>query len=287
MHKIENLVVFGGTHGNEATGVEVLKLLEKRNYFGRNLNLIPYFANRKAYDLQKRYIDRDLNRSFTKEVLEKGGYLHEERLAKEIYDKFGNDKNLIIDLHTSTANMGKSLVLTKINNFNLKLISFLQDIHKDLKVFYWEENEDLAFLNSISPYGFAIEMGPVANNIMNCKIIEDTLVLVEDILDFAEKYNKNMLPELNKEVTLYQGVEYLYYPKDEKGERFGYIHDEFQGRDFIPLSKGDRLFKTYIDTNLEYKGEDGLIPVFINEGAYYPKNIACCLTKKITVSIDE
>ena len=37
MHKIENMIVFGGTHGNEFTGVEVIKLLEKRNYFGKKL----------------------------------------------------------------------------------------------------------------------------------------------------------------------------------------------------------------------------------------------------------
>lgn len=285
MNKIENLVIVGGTHGNETTGVEVLKLLEKRNYFGKNVNLIGHLANKKAYELQKRFVDRDLNRSFTKEVLGNGGHLHEERLAKEISDKFGKDNNVIIDIHTTTANMGKSIVLTKINDFNLKLISFLQDIHKELKVFYWEENEKLAFLNGISPYGFAIEMGPVANNIMDCKIIEDTLVLVEDILDFVEKFNKNMLPNLNKSVTLYQGIDYIYYPVDSKGERFGYVHDEFQNNNFKPLYKGDRLFKTYIDTNLEYQGEDGLIPLFINEGAYYGQNIACCLTKKIVVEV--
>lgn len=285
MHKIENLVIFGGTHGNEVTGVEVLKLLEKRNYFGKNVNLIGHLANKKAFDLQKRFVDKDLNRSFTAEVLKNGGHLHEERLAKEIYDKYGNENNLIIDIHTTTANMGKSLVLTKINDFNLKLISFLQELHKELKVFYWKENNDLAFLNRISPYGFAIEMGPVANNLMDCKIIEDTLVLVEDILDFSEKYNKNMLPVLNKEITLYEGIDYLYYPKDEKGERFGYIHDEFQNNNFKPLHKGDRLFKTYIDTNLEYQGEDGLYSLFINEAAYYQNNIACCLAKKIVVKL--
>ncbi|MBN2838672.1 MAG: aspartoacylase [Fusobacteriaceae bacterium] len=285
MHKIENMVVFGGTHGNEMTGVEVLKLLEKRNYFGKNLNLYAHFANRKAYELGKRFVDKDLNRSFTKDVLEKGGYLHEERIAKEIYDKFSGDNNLIIDLHTSTANMGKSIVLTKLNNFNLKLISFLQNLHDDLNVFYWEENEELAFLNTISPFGFAIEMGPVANNVLDCKIIEDTLVLVEDILDFAEKYNKNMLPNLKEEILLFEGKEYLYYPMDENGERFGYIHDEFQGKDFMPLCKGDRIFKTQIDTNIEYKGDEGYCALFINEAAYYSKNIACCLAKKINVKI--
>lgn len=287
MNKIENLVIFGGTHGNEVTGVEVIKLLEKRNYFGKNVNLVTHFSNRKAYELKKRYVDKDLNRSFTKAAIKEDGYLHEERLAKEIYDKFGNDKNLIIDIHTTTSNMGKSLVLTKINDFNLKLISFLQDIHSDLKVFFWPENEDLAFLNTISPYGFAIEMGPVANGVMDCKIIEDTLVLIEDILDFTEKFNKDMLPTLNNEVSLYELVDYLYYPKDEFGERFGYVHDEFQGRDFEVLSKGDRLFKTYIDTNLEYTNDEKLYPVFINEVAYYEKNIACCLTKKITITFEK
>lgn len=286
MIKIENLVIFGGTHGNEVTGVEVIKLLEKRNYFGKNVNLVTHFSNRKAYELKKRFVDKDLNRSFTQEACATGGYLHEERVAKEIFDKFSSDKNLIIDIHTTTANMGKSLVLTKVNSFNLKLISFLQSIHSDLKVFFWPENEELAFLNKISPYGFAIEMGPVANGLLDCKIIEDTLVLIEDILDFTEKSNKNMLPTLNNEITVYELVDYLYYPKDEAGERFGYIHDEFQGKDFMPLSKGDRLFKTYIDTNLEYTNNEVLYPVFINEVAYYEKNIACCLTKKVTITIE-
>lgn len=285
MHKVEKVVIFGGTHGNEATGVEVLKLLEKRNYFGKNVELLTHFSNRKAFELKKRYVDKDLNRSFTKEVIKNGGFLHEERLAKEIYDKFHGENNLVIDIHTTTSNMGKSIVLTKKNEFNLKLISFLQDLHKDLKVFYWQESEDLAFLNTISPLGFAIEMGPVGNNVLDCKIIEDTLVLVEDILDFAEKYNKNILPSLNEEIILYEGVDYLYYPKDEAGERFGYIHDEFQNMNFKPLNKGDRIFKTHIDTNLEYKGEDGLIPLFINEVAYYEKNIACCLAKKVIEKI--
>ena len=87
MNKVEKVIIFGGAHGNEATGVEVLKLLEKRNYFGKNVELLTHFSNRKAFELKKRYVDKDLNRSFTKEVIKNGGFLHEERLAKEIYDK--------------------------------------------------------------------------------------------------------------------------------------------------------------------------------------------------------
>ena len=70
MHKIENMIVFGGTHGNEFTGVEVIKLLEKRNYLWRcglkvedgmtprdkeieDLKKAVYYINRKINNLEK------------------------------------------------------------------------------------------------------------------------------------------------------------------------------------------------------------------------------------------
>ena len=90
MHKVEKVIIFGGTHGNEATGVEVLKLLEKRNYFGKNVELLTHFSNRKAFELKKRYVDKDLNRSFTKEVIKN---VHANNFIKlnadiKIKDKF-------------------------------------------------------------------------------------------------------------------------------------------------------------------------------------------------------
>lgn len=280
--KIEKLVVFGGTHGNEWTGVEILKMLEVRKIEGESFLVEGHFSNPIAFEAGKRYIQQDLNRSFTKRALEGKGILAEEIIAKEIYDKYSKGNNCLIDLHTTTANMGKSIVLTNPNDFNLKLVSFLQKRHSDLKVFYWEQSEDLAFLNSISPMGFAIETGPVANNIADPRMIEMNIELIEDIVEFITLFNNSLLSgeDYGERVEVFEKVSYVDYIKDEFGNRITYLHEDIMGKDFVQLKKGDKLFKFYDGGEVLFDKEGEYYPVFINEGAYYEKGIAFCLTKK-------
>ncbi len=283
MH-IEKLVIFGGTHGNEWTGIEVLKILNVKKLEGESFEIEGYFSNPLSFDNKKRYIQQDLNRSFTKKSIEGKGTLVEEVIAKEIYDKYATDKNCLIDLHTTTANMGKSIVLTNKSRFNLHLIKFLKAKHKDLNVFYWAESEDLAFLNSICPNGFAIETGPVANNVADPVMIEMTLELVEDIAEYITLVNNNLINlEDGVEVEVFEKYEYVDYIKNEEGERITYLHRDLIGKDFSKLIKGDKIFSFYDGGEVLFDKEGEYYPVFINEAAYYEKGIAFCITKKITL----
>ena len=62
------------------------------------------------------------------------------------------------------------------------------------------------------------------------------------------------------------------------------IHPDLLGRDFAALKKGDKLFRTFDGKDILYEGEadgrDIVYPIFINEPAYYEKDIAMSLTVK-------
>ncbi len=281
MH-IEKLVIFGGTHGNEWTGIEVFKILNVKKLEGESFDVEEYFSNPLSFDSKKRYIEQDLNRSFTKKALNGKGSLVEEVIAKEIYEKYGNDKYCLIDLHSTNANMGKSIILTNKSRFNLHLLHFLKTKHKNLNVFYWKQNEDLAFLNSICQNGFAIETGPVANNVADPIMIEMTLELIEDIVEYITLVNNNLIDlDEEVEVEVFEKDEYIDYIKNEKGERITYLHRDIIGKDFKLLTKGRKIFSFYDGGEVLFDKEGEYYPVFINEGAYYEKGIAFCLTKKI------
>lgn len=56
-----------------------------------------------------------------------------------------------------------------------------------------------------------------------------------------------------------------------------------QDGDFRLLHPGEPLFQTFSGETLSYRGEKPLYPFFINECAYYEKNIALSLARRRTV----
>ena len=58
------------------------------------------------------------------------------------------------------------------------------------------------------------------------------------------------------------------------------MHPNLQGHDWQPLKAGDPLFINAESKAAVFEGEDGLIPVFINEAAYAEKAIALSFTKR-------
>ena len=125
---INNVAIVGGTHGNEYTGPYLLKVLEHR------LHEIPHttfevttlLANPKAFEKNVRFVDDDLNRSFLIKDLSDNSLSHyEANRAKVINAALGPKESpktdLLIDIHSTTANMGVTVILTKENPLNLQL----------------------------------------------------------------------------------------------------------------------------------------------------------------------
>ncbi len=96
-----NLCVIACVHGNELFGLEVIKMLK-----GSRIKTI--IANNKAVKVKKRFIDKDLNRSFPGN---KHSIHYEERRAHELMNEIKCNK--VIDLHSSTSNTPPFAIITK------------------------------------------------------------------------------------------------------------------------------------------------------------------------------
>jgi len=285
---IKKVAIIGGTHGNELTGIHLIKKYEQfpqliqRSSF-ESLTLL---ANPKAVKARKRYIDRDLNRCFALGALSNPALSsYEDNRAKvinQILGPKGNPKiNFIIDLHSTTANTGLMIIPSSKHPFNLRLAAYLSTVHPFVKVYYWPDSEqDSLFLRSICEWGCTIEVGPLSTGVLNSTLFEQTERLVFAILDYLEAYNQEKELPAPFELTLYQGVELVDYPRNHHKELQAMIHPELQYKDYTALNPGASMFLTFDGQALVYEGQSTVYPVFINEAAYYEKGIAMCLTEK-------
>lgn len=288
---IRQVAIVGGTHGNELIGVYLVRLFEQspeliqRASFHSRILL----ANPAAVAKRLRYVEQDLNRCFGLDHLNQTPATYEARQAQAIYQTLAGmpqPVELILDLHSTTANMGLTLILASDHPFNLRLAAYLSGLNPLIKTYCWPPSPSSPFLRSICPLGCAIEVGPVAQGVLNAALFQQTQALIMQILDYIEAYNQSQLPQSPDYITLYQAIEVIDYPRNGKGEIQAMIHPQLQGQDYEPLEPNQPMFITFDGESVLYQGSSTVYPVFINEAAYYEKNIAMCLTQKQIVQID-
>jgi len=122
------LFVTGGIHGNEPSGVlalqEIFKQLEKTKPEIKG-TLLGVAGNQEALNKNQRYIDEDLNRTWTKENLQKNKIeSHEEKemyetisLLKE-YPAEDFTKRYFIDCHTTSSDSLPYMSVQEVNDNN-------------------------------------------------------------------------------------------------------------------------------------------------------------------------
>lgn len=295
MNKIKQVAVVGGTHGNEFSGIYLLKKWQRSPELlaRESLNIETVFANPKAFEENKRYIDCDLNRQFTVDSLANNELAnYEQSRAKAINAQLGPKgdakSDFIIDLHNTTSNMGPTLILLKSDDFNEKMGAYvLQKMPEAVVVFEDQVSmEEHYFLASIASQGVIVEIGPQPQSVIRQDVLDWMETMTQTILDFVELYNNDALTELPATYDAYTYVESLKLPEDEAGNRIGMVHKNVQDNDFKPLTKGDPIFTLFDGDEITYQGDYEAYPHFINEAAYYDNNLAMSLGKKITVVID-
>ncbi|MBI4782920.1 MAG: aspartoacylase [Oscillatoriophycideae cyanobacterium NC_groundwater_1537_Pr4_S-0.65um_50_18] len=293
MNPIHKVAIVGGTHGNELTGAYLIKkfdqfpqLVERSSF--QTLTLL---GNPRAFAANRRYTEKDLNRCFLDQDLQNPLLLtYEEQRAKDIYALLKPQDqppiDVIIDLHSTTANMGLTLILSNNHPFNLQWAAYLSALNQQVKVFRWASLEqDAPFLRSLCPLGGAIEVGAIAQGVLYADLFQQTERLIQALLDYLDAYNRNDLPPPSHRLTLYQGIETVDYPRSDRGEIAAMIHPQLQFRDYEPLHPGDPMFLTFEGRTIAYEGASTVYPVFINEAAYYEKGIAMCLTVKQEMNV--
>lgn len=293
MNQINRVAIVGGTHGNEFTGAYLIqKFAQFPHLITRpSFETVTLLANPKAFAASRRYVEKDLNRCFLKPDLEDATRnSYEELQAKSIQNTLisNGDKqaDFILDLHSTTANMGLTIILLNSHPLNLKLAAYLSQINPLVRVYRcsFKSVKENPFVNSLCKLGFAIEVGPIAQSLLNARLFQQTEELVHTVLNYLEKFNQGEIPSTKETLIVYDHLSDVNYPKKQDGTIFGMIHPELQDKDYQALNPGDPIFITFDDQTIVYEGTT-VWPIFINEAAYYEKGIAMCLTQRQQINI--
>ncbi|NER28731.1 MAG: aspartoacylase [Symploca sp. SIO1C4] len=289
MNQISQVAIVGGTHGNELIGVYLVKKFKqfpdliKRPSF----ETLILLANLRAFEAGRRYLETDLNRCFDIQDLENPMLIqYEQLLAKVIYQQLQESQvDFLIDLHSSTANMGLTILLGNDHPFNLHLAAYLSSINPSVKVLQTEATQKNNRLRSVCELGITIEVGPISQGVLDATLFQKTEKLITVILDYLEQWNQNQTPNSPNTLTLYYPLESIDFPRNEAGEIVGMIHPSLEGNDYLALNPGDQMFVNFDDSVVVYQGKTTVYPVFINESAYWEKGIAMYLTSKQELNI--
>ena len=283
---VQRILIVSGTHGNEINPVWAVKQLNrKENSLNNGIEYEYIIGNPAAYEKGCRYIDVDLNRSFkeSENFDQHKNSFYETNRANFLVDEFGIDGSkpcqIAIDLHTTTANMGTSIVMYGRRSKDFCLAALLQNKF-GLPIYLHEKDKaQTGFLVEAWPCGLVIEIGAVAHNFYDPKIIDRFLIIISSLREEVDKLKNNLI-ELPRELVVHIHQGSLDYPRDEKGEIDGLIHPERLNQDWKMIKKGDPLFIDSQGKIHEYDGEKLIWPVFIGEVAYKEKKIAMSYTKK-------
>lgn len=165
--KYKKVLVMGGTHGNERTGVDLVLDLQKQP-----IDFIkPMIANPKAVKNNIRYVETDLNRSAGKKL----AVSYEEGLATSLVTKI-KPVDLVIEFHNTTAkNNTCAIVTTKPSKLHFQLMN-----HFGLtKVLVMPASGSLS---GISPSKFfSLEISNSDKKFTNIKYLKEKLIKLNSI----------------------------------------------------------------------------------------------------------
>jgi aspartoacylase len=280
-HRQGRVLLVGGTHGNERNGLWLLDQWRKHpdqlQRHGLALELVV--GNPAAAQDNRRYLERDLNRSFRPELLDDpDAPWYEQRRARELLARHGPDGNepclVAIDLHSTTAAMGNSLVLYNRQPASLALAAALQR-RLGLPIYLHESDlHQSGYLAACWPCSLVIEVGPVAQGLVCGPICQQSQIAVEIALEALSQARAGAIP-LGSELVVHGHLRSIDLPRHDDGSPAGLVHPDLQ----------DPLFLAMDGTVTSFSPEQGeasehFWPVFINEAAYGEKGIALSLTRR-------
>lgn len=276
MEVILKAILVSGTHGNEWTGIHLLSLYEKDSFYSNRL-----LANPKAYELNRRYVDEDLNRCFSAEKLAQPGAVYERHRAQEVLKEI-QGFDVVVDLHTTTSNMGPTVIFSKKTKEVFLGLSYISQKLPEVK-FLFNPDEDSQYLISHAPLGFVIEVGPIANSTLKAKVFEQTRQIVDAI-------KEAMMAEKTKplsEIEFYEYFQKIEYYFNQEGQLDSMVSEEWQERDFKEIGTKEAFLQKRDGEKIYFEGFQGKYPIFINEAAYYNYKYAMQIVEKKTWKLSD
>ena len=285
------VMVVGGTHGNERNAPWLLEFWRSKPQAleSQGLGLALVLGNPEAHAANRRYLERDLNRSFDPTLLAEASPGQAELVrARELVDRFGpaglEPCSVALDLHSTTSGMGNSLVVYGRRPADLALAAGIQS-QLGLPIYLHEaDGAQTGFLVERWPCGLVIEVGPVPQGVLQSQICRQTQLAVEAALAVLAEAAEGVL-RLPRQLVVHRHVRSVDLPRHGDGSPAACIHPERHGRDWQPMGPGEALFMDAGGQTLAYGPPAGLEyevvwPVFINEAAYGEKGIALSLTRR-------
>jgi len=285
------VLVVAGTHGNECNAPWLLdawaRLPGRLNSSG--LALCPLIGNPDALAQSRRYLDRDLNRSFQPALLaDPARQEREVARARSLLTHHAPEAAdpclVVIDLHSTTAAMGNCLVVYGRRPADLALAAALQQ-KLGLPIYLHEgDPHQNGYLAEAWPCGLVIEVGPVPQGVLTAAVVLQTAIALEATLALLAGARQGRLPQPTH-LVVHRHRQSLDLPRHGNGSPAAVIHPLRQHRDWQPLRAGDPLFQATDGGTIAYSPPAGLEnqlvwPVFINEAAYGEKGIALSLTSR-------
>ena len=285
------VLVVAATHGNEINASWLLEQWQQQPHLiqTHGCEVLPVIGNPDAYAEGCRYLDRDLNRSFRPDLLQQVGAepIPSSKVDREVQRAFdlvsrygigGIDAcGVVIDLHSTTSSMGNSLVVYGRRPADLALAALVQG-RLGLPIYLHEADpEQQGYLVESWPCGLVIEVGPVPQMVRHHKILTQTRLALEAVLEACSDVLAGRA-RYPRQLVVHRHLGSLDLPRSPSGSPDAFLHPRRQGSDWQPLRIGDPLFQKADGSCVVYEGSDGQIPLFINEAAYAEKAIALSLT---------
>lgn len=284
-NKITNILITGGTHGNEMSGIEAIKQWEKNKNDLQSIapsTHVEYcLVNQAAIATKSRYIDEDLNRQFSALKLSQklsASSTNEERVANAFNQRYGPKGTSVIDLnidiHNTTSNMGATLIILVNDEFHQQLARYVKLKMPDSKILVedYQAFDDFGYLCTVAKKGVMVEVGPQLQGVLSANIYKQTLEMTHAILAFIEAYNSGLHKTLPPVEAFRLDTE-IAYPTNEAKEKTAMIHSELDGRDFDVLLPGQACFIDFEGNTIPWGGKK-TYPHFIGEAAYDHLNLA-------------
>jgi aspartoacylase len=284
-NSIAKVLITGGTHGNEMSGIQAIEYWQKNksklHSIAPSTNIELCLVNQAAINAKTRYIDEDLNRQFSHDLLNQKlstSSSHEAKLANKFNQEYGpKGASLIdfnIDIHNTTSNMGATLIILVNDNFNQQLARYVKDKMPNSVILVedYQDFEKFGYLCSVAKKGVMIEVGPQLQGTLRADIYKQTIEMTYIILAFIEHYNNGQHQTLPP-VEAFRLDSEVAYPTNGSNEKTAMIHNELDGKDFEALQPGQACFIDFDGKTISWEGKQ-TYPHFIGEAAYDHLNLA-------------
>jgi aspartoacylase len=290
---VHKILITAGTHGNEMSGIEYVKNLQANEQIHAQLlgqtsdiDIELAIVNKLAVEKRTRYVEEDLNRQFSQEKLSAlAGDNLEHQLAIEFNLAFGPKyeptRDLVIDIHNTTSNMGPTLIILQSDEFHQKMAQYVK-ANMPEAIILIEDHIPYKlhpYLCTIGKTGIMIEVGPQPHSVLRPAAYLQTEEMTKLVVTFCDLWNKKTLGHLDV-VDAFRLTEEVYFPLCPAGKKLAMIHPSLQNNDFMILNKGEPAFLTFEGETIYWEGEEDVYPHFIGESAYYHLDIAFALARK-------